>query len=159
MRDSVFLRDILVSGRNHAAKVDASEDIMRLAQDPLLLHEHLQSRERETPFAPAAVSDGRLESCLETLGERILDHRAAEAMDPAVNRYALDDRLFEPSLHPEAFAITPEDRKAAIDLVSPLKPDDESTIPPMLVGGILIVLGLVLLAAFAFDLLAADLLP
>jgi hypothetical protein len=125
---------------------------MRLAQDPLLLHEHLQSRERETPADLKTVSGWSGSKVrLQTLGGRKFDHRAAEAMDHDREQPICPGRenLFEPSLHPEAFAALDEDRKAAIDQVLRFWPsDDGSTMPPMLVGGILVVFGLVLLAAF-----------
>ena len=154
MQDMKLIRDVVVRCSNHVVEEDAA-DIMRLAQDPLLLHEHLQSLERGDPVLQIAVSDGHLEAHLQELGRGSTVCPAAGGKVLAANSYVLRDSLFEASFKPEVFAASGEDRMLAIDQAacSSERSCDGVAVPPHLIGGILIVFGVLLTIAAVFDLL------
>ena len=151
MQDMRFLRDMVVGGGRQAVKHDPSEELMRLAQDPLLLHAHLHSRDCARPDPAVNITDGRLETQLQKLAERPFDRRSVAGLGSATSRYSLRDAVFEPSLHPEVFVATGKDKEMAIDEGVA---DKEDAMPPNLVGGILIACGIFFLAISVADMLA-----
>lgn len=153
MRDMRFLRDMVESSGRQAVKKNAAEEIMRLAQDPLLLYEHLQSCERGKPLAVMASPHGGLESCLQGIAGSGFDYKPAEVIKAAAGSYGCGERLHASSLHPEAFTASIADRQMAIEPENPSR-DGESVTPPNLLGAILAVFGIVLVAACIFDFLA-----
>lgn len=56
----------------------------------------------------------------------------------------------EPSLHPQAFVATRNDREMAIDQGVP---DEEDAVPPNLIGGILLACGIFFVAVSIADVL------
>jgi hypothetical protein len=151
MPDMKFLRDVVVGSRNQAMKQDPAEELMRLSQDPLLLHAYLQPHERDKPDPVSTATDVRLSAQLQSLGERHFDRRAKDHVSAATARYSLRELLFEPSLHPEAFGATAEDKEMAIEEEALHAAD---VMPPNLVGGIVIACGIVLIAVSIADVLA-----
>lgn len=151
MPDMKFLRDVVVGSGNQAMKQDPAEELMRLSQDPLLLHAFLQPHEHASHEPVLTAADGQLETQLQRLGERHFDRRAKDNVSAATARYSLREILFEPSLHPEAFAATGEDKETAIEIEAL---DSVDIMPPNLVGGILVACGIVLLAVSIADVLA-----
>jgi hypothetical protein len=121
------LRDISQSGSRQRAGDDREDELMRLADDPLMIRNFL-ARQESASLKPLAQR-GELSASTALhlqLSHDTRQHAGLKTM------YAQRERKLDPSLAPEAFAPSAEDREQAIsslDVSLPVEPSVTTTIP------------------------------
>ena len=110
--DGTLLRDMSGSEMRHPSAVSSEQQLLRLAEDPLLLRAFLL-RQDDAPPPPSTSAGGQISIALACsmqtgggIGEGVQGGRAYEGRES----------LREPSLAPTPFAPSPQDREEAFDL-------------------------------------------
>jgi hypothetical protein len=120
------LRDISQSGSRQRVGDDREDELMRLADDPLMIRNFLIRQETASLKPRALRSSLSVNAALQLqLSHDTSQHAGLKAM------YTQRERKLDPSLAPEVFAPSAEDREQAISslhLALPVKPGI-STIP------------------------------
>jgi hypothetical protein len=124
------LRDIGQSGSRQLAGDDREDELMRLADDPLMIRNFLSRQEAMSPKPP--VLPGGLSAGAALQLQKSSDNRRTQSLKAM---YEQRERKLDPSLVPEIFAPSSEDREQAIanlNLALPGKP--RLTVFPVLAG-------------------------
>ena len=135
------LRDISQSGSRQRAGDDRADELMRLADDPLMIRNFL-ARQESASLKPLAQ---RGELSASTALHLQLSHDTRQHAGLKV-MYTQRERKLDPSLAPEIFAPSAEDLEQAISslhLALPVEPSVTTTMPVLAAFlGLLIVCGL-----------------
>ena len=128
---------------------------MRLSQDPLLLYEYLQARERNATAPEAVIAAARRQGHLHRLPALPLAQDPPRRLATTISEYAKREMRMEPSLRPEIFAASMDDRALAIEseAASPDSREADPLNPGNFIGEVLILFGIVLAGAAILDFL------
>ncbi|MFM8747607.1 MAG: hypothetical protein ACKOED_13235 [Aestuariivirga sp.] len=111
------IRDISQSGIRRVAGDDREDELMRLANDPLMIRNFLIRQETDGSKPPELRGGLSADAAL-----HLQQHEDRRRTSGVKIMYAQRERKIDPSLVPEAFAPSLEDREQAITSLYPVLP-------------------------------------